>query len=127
MPVFIVLLALLYCVCTASSIVLLGDKHLLSGNIFSAAAIIKLIFNWRFMLSMTLAILARLSFTAINSLLLKIPHLSASATTISVFISLISVLFILAANYFVLKETISFKQCIGAFAVLTGVYVMLSK
>jgi len=86
-----------------------------------------LVFNWRFILSMSLAILSRISFILINSTLLKIPYLAEIATTLSVFITLISIIFILIANHYFLKESLSIKQAIGAFIVLMGIFIMLNK
>lgn len=118
-------LVLLYCLTTAFSIVLLGDKGLLSKNLLQPKNIILLILNWKFILSMALAIMARISFTLINNLLLKIPHYAGFATTLSVFITLLSIIFILLANHFILKESLNLKQVIGACIVLTGVFIML--
>ena len=120
-------LVIIYCLATAFSIVLLGDKGLISGNLFQPKNIIALIFNWKFILSMSLAVLSRISFIMINSTLLKIPYLAPIATTLSVFITLSSIIFILIANHFFLKETLSLKQAIGAFIVLTGIFIMLNK
>jgi len=76
---------------------------------------------------MTLAILSRISFILINSSLLKIPYLAGIATTLSVFITLLSVIVIILVNHVFLKETLNLKQAIGAFIVLTGIFIMLSK
>ncbi len=120
-------LVLVYCLSTAFSIVLLGDRNLISGNLFQLKNVALLIINWKFVLSMSLAILSRISFILINNTLLKIPYLAGSSTTIAVFITLTSVIFILLANHFFLKETLNIKQAFGAFIVLTGIFIMLSK
>jgi drug/metabolite transporter (DMT)-like permease len=86
-----------------------------------------LIINWRFILAMSLAIMARVSFMLINSTLLNIPSLAPAATTITVFITTLSILFILVANHFILNETLSLRQAIGAAIIITGVFVILSK
>ena len=127
MAILIFVLVLAYCMANAFSIVLLGDKKLLSNNMYSPQNILMLIFNWKFILSMALAILARVTFILINSSLLKVPYLANSATTISVFITLVSIIFILITNHYLLNETLNFKQSIGAVIVLAGVFVMLSK
>jgi drug/metabolite transporter (DMT)-like permease len=123
----IVLLVIVYCLATAFSIVLLGSRELISGNLFQFDNIIKLAFSWRFILSMSLAILSRISFILINSSLLKIPYLAGIATTLSVFITLLSVIVIILVNHIFLHETLNLKQAIGAFIVLTGIFIMLSK
>ncbi len=127
MVLLTVLLVLVYCLATAFSIVLLGDRKLISGNLFQFKNITALIFNWKFILSMSLAILSRVSFILINSTLLKIPYLADISTTLSVFITLLSIIFIILANHFFLKETLNLKQGIGALIVLTGIFIMLNK
>ncbi|HEY9002967.1 MAG TPA: hypothetical protein VIM89_16550 [Mucilaginibacter sp.] len=118
---------IVYCLATAFSIVLLGDRGLISGNLFSMGNIVKLIFNWKFILSMSLAVLSRLSFILINNTLLKITYLADISTTLSVFITLTSIIFIVIANHIFLKESLNIKQAIGAFIVLTGIFIMLNK
>ncbi len=118
---------IVYCLATAFSIVLLGDRGLISGNLFSLDNIIKLVFNWKFILSMSLAVLSRLSFILINNTLLKITYLADISTTLSVFVTLTSIIFIVLANHLFLKESLNVKQAIGAFIVLTGIFIMLNK
>ena len=125
MEFFILLLILLYCLSTAFSIVLLGDRKLISQDLFQLKNVLSLIFNWKFIASMILAIVARITFTLINNMLLKIPHLAGAATTIAVFITLLSIVFILVANHFFLNETLNVKQGIGAFIILVGIVIML--
>ena len=127
MIALLIALVLLYCLSTAFSIVLLGDRNLISGNLYEVKNIILLVFNWKFILSMSLAVLSRVSFILINNTLLKIPYLAPVSTTIAVFITLTSIIFIILANHFFLKETLNLKQAIGAFIVLTGIFIMLSK
>lgn len=121
------LLVIVYCLATASSIVLLGDRNLISGNLFEVKNMLLLIFNWKFILSMSLAIVSRISFILINNTILKIPYLAGIATTLSVFITLSSLIFILIANRFFLNESLNLKQAIGAFIVLSGIFIMLNK
>jgi drug/metabolite transporter (DMT)-like permease len=118
---------IVYCLATAFSIVLLGDRGLISGNLFSLGNIIKLVFNWKFILSMSLAVLSRLSFILINNTLLKITYLADISTTLSVFITLTSIIFIVIANHLFLNESLNIKQAVGAFIVLTGIFIMLNK
>ena len=120
-------LVIIYCLATAFSIVLLGDRNLISGNLFQFENVIALIFNWKFIFSMSLAILSRISFILINSTLLKIPYLAAISTTLSVFITLLSIIFIIIANHYFLKETLNLKQGIGALIVLMGIFIILNK
>lgn len=118
---------IIYCLATAFSIVLLGDRGLISGDLFSMGNVIKLVFNWKFILSMSLAVLSRLSFILINNTLLKITYLADISTTLSVFVTLTSIIFIVIANHLFLKESLNIKQAIGAFIVLMGIFIMLNK
>jgi len=122
------LLAIGYCVATSLSIVLLGDKKLIGGNnLYSAGGIFALLTNWKFIVSMMLAVLSRLTFILINGALLKIPSAAGAATTISAFITLLSLVFIIAVNHFFLGESLNLRQGLGAFVILAGVFIMLSK
>ena len=127
MTVLILFLVIAYCLCTAFSIALLGDKKLISNNLYNIQNIFSLIINWKFILSMTLAVFSRVTFILINSMLLKIPYLAGSATTVSVFITLLSIVFIVITNHYFLNETLNMRQGIGAFIVLAGIFIMLSK
>ncbi|MGZ3759927.1 MAG: hypothetical protein ACXVBA_08605 [Mucilaginibacter sp.] len=127
MAILIFFLVIAYCLSNAFSIVLLGDRKLISNNLYNIKNVFLLIINWKFILSMTLAILSRVLFILINSSLLKVPYLAGSATTISVFITLVSIIFILVVNHYFLNETLNIRQGIGAFIVLAGVFIMLSK
>lgn len=115
----------IYCIANTGSIVLLGDRSLISGNLLQIDNIIRLIFNWKFMLAMLLAVLTRVSFIMINNSLLKIPRLAGASTSISTFATLLSLIFILIANYYFLNEKLNMQQAIGAFVVLVGVSIMV--
>lgn len=123
---FLILAVICYCITTAFSISLLGDKKLLSSNLFQVSNMLRLLFNWKFMLSMALAIGSRLTFVVINSTILKIPYLAGAATTVSVFVTLISIVFIIVANHYFLNETLNLRQGIGAFIVVAGICIMLT-
>lgn len=116
---------LIYCITNTVSIVLLGDRSLISGNLLNINNIVKLLLNWKFILAMLAAVLTRLSFIMINNALLKLPRLADASTSITTFATLLSLIFILLANYFFLGEKLDLRQAIGAFIVLLGVMVML--
>ncbi|MEO6523481.1 MAG: hypothetical protein ABIN91_17490 [Mucilaginibacter sp.] len=120
-------LIIIHCLSTSISIVLLGDKKLISNNLFKPANVLLLIINWKFILSMSLAVISRISFVLINNTLLKIPYLAGTATTITVFVTMLSIVFILLANHFFLNETLNLKQSFGALVILTGVFIIISK
>ena len=123
--VLIVLLVLAYCLTSVYSIVLLGDRKLISGNLYEMKNILLLIFNWKFILSMTLAIITRLTFILLNSAILKVQKLAPAATTITLFISLTSLIFVVFANHYYLNEKLNLQQGIGAFIILVGIGIML--
>jgi len=122
-----IILIIIYCLSTSISIVLLGDKKLISNNLFKPSNVLLLMINWKFILSMSLAVLSRISFILINNTILKIPYLAGNATTITVFVTLLSIVFILLANHFFLNETLNLKQSFGALIILTGVIIIISK
>ena len=92
---------------------------------FSLNRVLHLIFHWKFIFAMTLAIGSRISFIIINNSLLKIPSLANNSTTITVFVTAISYIAIIIANYIFLKERISLQQGTGAIIILVGIWIML--
>jgi len=115
----------IYCIANTLSIVLLGDRSLISGNLLNLENITRLLFNWKFILAMVFAVFTRISFIMINNSLLKIPRLANSSTSIATFATLLSLIFILLANYYFLDEKLNLQQAIGAFIVLVGVTIMV--
>lgn len=122
--IVIIFWTIIYCVSSSISIVLVGDRNLISGNLFSWNAIISLLFNWKFIVAMMLAIFSRLSFIMLNNSFLKIPRLASISTTLTTFVTLLSLIFIVIANYFFLDEKLNIQQMIGAFIILIGVAFM---
>lgn len=86
---------------------------------------VSLIFNWKFILAMVFAVVCRISFIMLNNALLKVPRLASSSTTITTFATLLSLGFVLVANYLFLNEKLSLQQVIGAFIILVGVTIMM--
>ncbi len=125
MLLIILFWTLIYCLCNAFSIVLLGDRSLISGNLLEWSAIIKLLFNWKFILAMTLAVCARISYVFLNNSFLKVPRLASISTTLTTFVTLISLLFIVLANYYFLDEKLNMQQMAGAGIILLGVAIMM--
>jgi drug/metabolite transporter (DMT)-like permease len=122
--IVIIFWTIIYCVSSSISIVLVGDRNLISGNLFSWDAIISLLFNWKFIVAMLLAIFSRLSFIMLNNSFLKIPRLASISTTLTTFVTLLSLIFIVGANYFILHEKLNTQQMIGAFIIIVGVAFM---
>jgi drug/metabolite transporter (DMT)-like permease len=121
----IIVWVIAYCISNTLSIVLLGDRSLISGNLLRPESIIHLIFNWKFILAMMFAVFTRISFIMLNNSLLKIPRLADASTSICTFITLLSLIFILIANYFFLDERLNLNQAIGAFIVMIGIAIMI--
>ena len=121
----VILWTIIYSVATAISITLLGDRDLISGNLLELKKIISLITNWQFIVSMVFALIARISFIMTNNSLLKIPKLANASTTITTFITLICLIFVVIANYIFLREKMSIQNIVGAVVIMIGVWIML--
>ena len=125
MALIIIFWTIVYCFSTAFSIVLMGDRNLISGNLLNTEAILKLLFNWKFILAMALAIFSRISFILLNNSFLKVPRLAAISTTLTTFVTLASLIFIVIANSFFLHEKLNTQQMIGGVIMLVGVSLMI--
>lgn len=123
---FLVIFWLLaFCLTNTISIVLMGDRSLISGNLLDASNILRILLSWKFIAAMVFAVLTRMSFIMLNNAILKIPKLANASTTISTFATLLSLAFIVIANYYFLNEKLNLQQAIGAFIVLIGVTIMV--
>jgi drug/metabolite transporter (DMT)-like permease len=116
---------IIFSLSTAVSIVLLGDRSLISGNLFEQRRILYLIFHIKFVLAIIFALIARVSFIFINNLLLKIDRFSDSSTTVTAFITAVSFVVIIIMNAFYLHEKLSLQQLAGAFFIMAGTWIML--
>jgi uncharacterized membrane protein len=120
----ILIWTIIFCLCSAASITLVGHKDLIGD--LSFRTLIPLLFNWRFILAMVFALGSRISFTFINSGLYKIPKLAGAATTIAAFITIASLAVIVVSNALFLGDKISTQQMIGMAIIIVGIIVMLS-
>ena len=120
----IILLVIVFCITSVFSIVLLGDKQLISGNLYDIKNVLLLIFNWKFILSMTFAVITRFTFILINNAILKVPQLANASTTITMFVTFVSTIFIVIANHYYLNEKLNLQQGIGGFVMLIGGIIM---
>jgi drug/metabolite transporter (DMT)-like permease len=116
---------IVYSLSTAISITLLGSRDLIGGNLANIKTILNLVISWQFILAMILAIFSRFSFIVLNNLILKVPSLAASATTITALITVISFVFIIASNYLILQERLAPHQLLGAGVIFIGIIVLL--
>ena len=119
----VILLALLFNLATAFSIALTGDRSIVSGDLVNK--FVQIIFNWKFIVAMGLAVISRLLFMLINNQLLKIPSLAQNSTTITVFITASSYIFIILVNFILLNERITLQQIIGSVIVVIGIIVIM--
>ncbi len=116
-------LTILFSITTVISILLLGDRSLISGTM-TPMRVIQILFTWQFILGAIFAFASRLVFMLINSSLYKIPELSSSSTTITTLITTIALVFVIIANYFFLHERINLTQGIGALIILFGIFLV---
>jgi len=116
---------LAFCLTNTISIVLMGDRSLISGNLLDANNILRILLSWKFIAAMVFAVLTRMSFIMLNNAILKIPRMVNASTTITTFATLLSLAFIVIANYYFLNEKLNLQQAIGAFIVLVGVSIMV--
>jgi drug/metabolite transporter (DMT)-like permease len=104
---------------------LVGDRNLISGNLLSYQGIISLLFNWKFILAMALAVFSRISFILLNNNFLKVERLSSISTTLTTFVTTLSLIFVVLVNYIFLHEKLSTQQMTGAGIMLIGITLMM--
>jgi drug/metabolite transporter (DMT)-like permease len=119
----LIALTALFSLSTVVSILLLGSRSIVGGDM-TGARIVHILLSWQFILGAVFAFAARLFFLMINNVLFKIPHLSASSTTVTTLISNVALLFVIAANYLFLDERLSPVQGIGSALILLGVFLV---
>jgi drug/metabolite transporter (DMT)-like permease len=120
-------LAIVFSLSTAISITLLGDRGLISGNLFEFKNIIRLVTHYKFILAVIFAVFARFSFIFINNSLLKVERLADSSTTVTAFICAISYIFVVITNHIFLHERLNLQQSAGSILILAGVWMLLKK
>ncbi|MDD5464075.1 MAG: hypothetical protein PHP62_02920 [Candidatus Moranbacteria bacterium] len=121
---YVILYTILFSLVTVISILLTGSRSFISGSNLTPMAIIKMLFDWHFLLGATFAFMARLLFIMINNSLLKIPELAGSSTTVTTFITSIAMVFVIIANYYFLGEKINTTQGVGVFVILFGIFLI---
>jgi drug/metabolite transporter (DMT)-like permease len=121
----IILWTIIFSLSTAFSIALLGSRELIGGNLLNLKTALGLITSWQFILAMSLAIFSRFSFIIINNFVLKVPSLAPAATTITALVTVISFIFIIIINYFLLHERLPATQLLGAGIIIVGIIVLL--
>jgi drug/metabolite transporter (DMT)-like permease len=122
----LVLYTIIFSIAGTATVVLLGNRSVLNGNLLNFQNFLAVVFHWRFILAILCAFIARYSFMLINGKLLKIPSLSRNSTTITAFITSVAAIFMLIANYYFLGERISYQQLGGAILIIGGIWLALS-
>lgn len=123
----LVVYSLLFATVNALSVALTGDRQLLSGNFRSVSGVLGFLLNWRFILAMVLAVVARLLFVAINSATLSIPSLARNATTVASLVSAASYPAIIAMNAYLLNERLTGRQYAATGMILAGIWLACSR
>ncbi|HEX8974730.1 MAG TPA: hypothetical protein VF817_04565 [Patescibacteria group bacterium] len=122
---YVILYTILFSLATVISILLTGSRSFISGSNLTPSSILQMIFSWHFILGAGFAFFARLLFIMTNNALLKIPSLAGSSTTITMFITSVSMIFVVAANYLFLNERMGMSQGIGAGIILVGIFIIM--
>lgn len=115
----------IHAICGAISIILLGDRQLISGSLLSWENLLRLILSWKFYVSFLLAFFARFSFMQVNHYLLRIPSLADNSTTITTFAAALTYLFVVISAAIFLQERISWQQAAGASLILLGIVLIM--
>jgi drug/metabolite transporter (DMT)-like permease len=121
----VIFLTFIFSITTVLSILFLGSRAII-GTTMNFPNIVRILFSWQFLVGAFFAFFSRLLFMMINSALYKIPYLASSSTTVTTFITSISLIFVAIANYFFLHEKISAVQGVGAFIIIVGI-LLISK
>ena len=123
----VLIISVMFAVSSAASITLLGDRKLISGEMTKLQWWITVLFSWRFILAMILALVARLSFTMMNSALLYVPALSRNATSVAALLTALAYIVIIISNYIFLNERLSLQQIVGMGVIIAGVALVVNR
>ena len=119
----VILWTLLFSLSTAVSILLMGSRAIVAGNI-DLPRMAAILVDWRFILGVGFAFISRVCFLLVNNSLLRIPGLDNGATTITAFVTSIALIFVVVANYMFLDERLTPLQVLGAFIILIGIILV---
>lgn len=119
----IALWTLLYSIVVAASILLIGKPSTVLGQL-SFKTLMLLLLDWRFLLGGILALAARFIFVIINNLASKNVAYKDSHLSIAALATIVSIIFVLFANYLILGEQLRPIQLIGASIIMVGVFLV---
>ena len=105
------------------SITLLGVRSYLDQGA-GRGEFLRLLFNWRFVIAMGAAALARLSFIYINLSLYALPAFEKNATTIATALAATVFIPVVIANIYFLGERLSTTDTVGFILIMSGVYLL---
>lgn len=114
---------LIYSIVVAASILFLGKPTSLIGNL-TPMSLLSLLLDWRFLLGGFLALGARFIFVIINNLSSKQPSLAHAHLSVTALASTTSIVVVLIANHFILKEALSRMQVAGAAVMMFGIFLI---
>ena len=120
----LIFLTLIFCISTSLSVYITGQRHVLEAfNSFKYINfnILKTVF-----IAFFFGIIARVTFLYINKLLYNIPKFSDSSTLLTVSITSLSYIFIIAVNSFFLKEEYNNQIYLGFFLIVIGILVVFN-
>ena len=122
----VILWTALFTVATVVSILLMGSRVIVAGNI-DLPRMAAILVDWHFIVGVGFAFVARICFLMVNNSLLRVPGLEAGATTITAFITSIALVFVVGANYLFLNERLTPMQIIGSIVILIGIVLMTGR
>ncbi len=113
----------LYSVVVALSIILIGKPTaFVDGMTF--IKLLKLLLDWRFILGGILAVGARFIFVIINDIISKTPSLEKAHLTLTALATIVSIVFVIFANYLFLGESLRPIQILGTVVILIGLFIV---
>jgi drug/metabolite transporter (DMT)-like permease len=123
----LVLYSIVFAAVNAISVALTGHRGLVTGDRSTAHGMFAFLFNWRFITAMALALTARMLFVAINNVILSMPNLANSATSLTALITASSFPVILAVNALMLNERLTFRLWAGTALIMIGIFLACTK
>lgn len=114
---------IIYSVIVALSIILIGRPGVLDDGI-AFQKLLSLLLDWRFLLGGVLAVSARFIFVIINHLISKTPSLEKAHLTLTALATIVSIIFVIFANFFFLHEQLKPLQIAGTLIIFAGLLLV---